>query len=233
MCNKTMGYSFTSIHFDYDRHYLNSGDDYEWIPRDVRLYAISFKTSSLEEITYSLLKERICMKMTIDLRTKRLNMSYIPLLTSVDKEERKSILHVEDIKELEIVPITEQQSRAEKESSYGGNYSELASGLPNVEVINMYGRTRVRTPGIPSKCWCGDGIIELISKSNQNPYHRYYQCLHAAQRKLKYQVRMLDEEVQVLKEKIRSEGPKNRKIMILGGYLIPIIAVALGIWMYE
>ena len=44
---------------------------------------------------------------------------------------------------------------------------------------------------------------------------------------------MLDEEVQVLKEKIRSEGPKNRKIMILGGYLIPIIAVALGIWMYE
>ena len=50
---------------------------------------------------------------------------------------------------------------------------------------------------------------------------------------LKYQVRMLDEEVQVLKEKIRSEGPKNRKIMILGGYLIPIIAVALGIWMYE
>ncbi|KAL0706911.1 hypothetical protein Bca4012_073337 [Brassica carinata] len=196
-----MGYSFTSIHFDYDRHYLNFGDDYEWIPSDVRLYAISFKTSSLEEITYSLLKERICMKMTIDLRTKRLNMSYIPLLTSVDKEKRKSILHVEDIKELEIVPITEQQSRVEKESSYGGNYSELASGLPNVEVINMYGRTRVRTPGMPSKCWCGDGIIELISKSNQNPYHQYYRCLHAAQRKLKYQVRMLDEEVQVLKEK--------------------------------
>ncbi|XP_013639661.1 PREDICTED: protein FAR1-RELATED SEQUENCE 3-like [Brassica oleracea var. oleracea] len=33
-----------------------------------------------------------------------------------------------------IVPVTEQQSRGEKESSYGGNYSELASGLPEVEV---------------------------------------------------------------------------------------------------
>ncbi|CAN6928887.1 unnamed protein product, partial [Brassica oleracea] len=35
---------------------------------------------------------------------------------------------------MEIVPVTEQQSRGEKESSYGGNYSELASGLPEVEV---------------------------------------------------------------------------------------------------
>ena len=92
---QTMGYSFTSIHFDYDRHYLNSGDDYEWIPRDVRLYAISFKTSSLEEITYSLLKERICMKMTIDLRTKRLNMSYIPLV--VEPKWQSYILDGEDV----------------------------------------------------------------------------------------------------------------------------------------
>ncbi|KAF8088337.1 hypothetical protein N665_0545s0005 [Sinapis alba] len=46
------------------------------------------------------------------------------------------------------------------------------------------GRTRVRTPGIPSKCWCGVGIIELVSKSTPNPYSRYYQCLYAAQRKV-------------------------------------------------
>ena len=42
-------------------------------------------------------------------------------------------MHVEVIEEMKIVPTTEQQSRVEKESSYGGNYSELASGLPEVE----------------------------------------------------------------------------------------------------
>ena len=147
-----MGYSSTNTHFDYDGHYAKSGDDYEWIPSDGRLYGISFKTSSLDEITYSFLKERICKKKTIDPCTKRLNLSYIPLvvepkrqsyilddedvfvyLTSVDKEGRRSILHVEVIEEMEIVPVMEQQSVVEKESSYGGNYSELASGLPEVE----------------------------------------------------------------------------------------------------
>ncbi|CAN7000625.1 unnamed protein product, partial [Brassica oleracea var. botrytis] len=142
----------TNIHFDYDGHYAKSGDDYEWIPSDGHLYDISFKTSSLDEITYSFLKERICKKMTIFPCTKSLKLSYIPLvvepkrqsyilndedmfvyLTSVDKEERRSILHVEVIKEMEIVPITEQQSRVEKEISYGGNYSELSIGLPEVE----------------------------------------------------------------------------------------------------
>ncbi|CAG7905951.1 unnamed protein product [Brassica rapa] len=125
--------SSTNIHFDYDGHYSKSGDDYEWIPTDARLYAISFWTSSLNEIMYSLLKERICRKMRIYPFTKRLNLGYISLvvepkrqsyilddedvfvyLTSVDKEQRRSILHVEDIQELEIVQITEQLSRVEK-----------------------------------------------------------------------------------------------------------------------
>ncbi|XP_033129969.1 uncharacterized protein LOC117126257 [Brassica rapa] len=145
-----MGYSSTNIHFDYDGHCAKYGDDYEWIPSDSRLYGISFKT--LDEITYSFLKERICKKKSIDPCLKRLNMSYIPLvvepkrqsyilddedvyvyLTSVDKDERRSILHVEVIEEMEIVPVMEQQSVVEKESSYGGNYSELPSGLPEVE----------------------------------------------------------------------------------------------------
>ncbi|CAG7906078.1 unnamed protein product [Brassica rapa] len=136
----------TNIHFDYDGHYSKDGDDYEWIPTDARLYAISFKTSSLEEITYSLLKERICRKMGIDPFTKRLNLGYIPLvveptrqsyilddedvfvyLTSVDREQRRSILHVEDIEELQIVQITEQLSRV-GESSCSRNYCERESG---------------------------------------------------------------------------------------------------------
>uniref|UniRef100_A0A0D3D2R8 GRF-type domain-containing protein n=1 Tax=Brassica oleracea var. oleracea TaxID=109376 RepID=A0A0D3D2R8_BRAOL len=99
------------------------------------------------------------------------------------------------------------------------------------------GGIRVRTPGIPIKCWCGEHMTELISKSNQNSYRWYYRCRYAAQRKLEndnhifkwvdeaftdeirqldYQVRMLEEEVQVLKATIRSEGPK----IISGGRLI-------------
>ncbi|RID75621.1 hypothetical protein BRARA_B02656 [Brassica rapa] len=139
--------SSTNIHFDYDGHYSKCGDDYEWISTDAHLYAISFRTSSLEEITYLLLKEMICRKMGINPFTKRLNLGYIPLvvepkrqsyilddedvfvyLTLVDKEQRRSILHVEDIQELEIVQITEQHSRVEKESSCSRNYGERKGG---------------------------------------------------------------------------------------------------------
>ncbi|KAF8116646.1 hypothetical protein N665_0015s0023, partial [Sinapis alba] len=111
-------------------------------------------TSLLEEIAYSLLKERICMKMGIDPFTKRLNLGYIPLvvepkrqsyilddedvfvyLTLVDKEKRINILHVEDIRELEIVQITEQFSRVEKESSCSMNYGERESGYGEEENV--------------------------------------------------------------------------------------------------
>ena len=122
---------------------------------DAHLYAISFRTSSLEEITYSLLKERICRNMGIDPFTKKLNLGYIPLvvelktqsyilddedvfvyLTSVDKEQRRSILHVEDIQELEIVQITEQLSRVEKEeSSCSRNYGGRESGYGEEENV--------------------------------------------------------------------------------------------------
>ncbi|WZZ71866.1 hypothetical protein YC2023_083236 [Brassica napus] len=46
------------------------------------------------------------------------------------------------------------------------------------------GRTRVRILRIPCKCRCMESITELISKSNQNLYRRYYRCLHAAQMKV-------------------------------------------------
>ena len=48
-------------------------------------------------------------------------------LTSVDREQRRSILHVEDIEELQIVQITEQLSRV-GESSCSRNYCERESG---------------------------------------------------------------------------------------------------------
>ncbi|CAN7042953.1 unnamed protein product [Brassica rapa subsp. trilocularis] len=82
--------------------------------------------------------------MGINLLTKRLNLGYIPLvvepnpkpkrqsnilddedvfvyLTSVDREQKRSILHVEDVQELQIVQITEQISRV-GESSCSRNY---------------------------------------------------------------------------------------------------------------
>ncbi|KAF8109304.1 hypothetical protein N665_0098s0032 [Sinapis alba] len=154
-----MGSSSTNVHFDYDEHYSKSEDDYEWILTDGRLYDISFKTSSMEEITYLFLKERICKKINIEPCSYRLNLSYIPLvvepkrqsyilddedvfvyLTSVDKEQRRSILHVELIKELEIVPITEQQSQSRGiervENVVNGKEDDGGTGLDNMSVDN-------------------------------------------------------------------------------------------------
>ncbi|CAN6999725.1 unnamed protein product, partial [Brassica oleracea var. botrytis] len=128
----TMCSSSANIHFDYDGNYSKSGDDYELIPTDGRLYDIYFKTPSLKEITYSLLKEMICRKMGIDPYTKMLKFSYIPLV--VEPKRQSYILDDEDdIKELEIVSITEQLSRVEKENSYGMNYSASESGYGEAE----------------------------------------------------------------------------------------------------
>ncbi|KAF8113082.1 hypothetical protein N665_0057s0034, partial [Sinapis alba] len=113
------------------------------IPTDARLYVISFRTSSLEKIIYSLLKEMICRKMEINLFKKRLNLGYIPLVVEPkrqsyildDEDQRRSILHVENIRELEIVQIPEQQSRVEKESSCSRNYGERENGYGEEENV--------------------------------------------------------------------------------------------------
>ncbi|KAF8114138.1 hypothetical protein N665_0041s0027 [Sinapis alba] len=92
-----MDYSSKKIQFDYDGHYAN-----------------------LEMI----MNKFQAMVVYIDPCTKRLNLSYILLvvepkrqsyilddedvfvyLTSVDKEGRRSILHVEVIEEIKIVPV--------------------------------------------------------------------------------------------------------------------------------
>ncbi|KAF8077305.1 hypothetical protein N665_1047s0005 [Sinapis alba] len=117
-------------------------------------------------------------------------------------------------------------------------------------------RRRVRTPGIPSKCWFGESIIKFISKSRPNPYRWYYRCLYAASLRLEnddhvfkwvdeaftdeiqqldYQVRMLEEEVQLLKATIRSQGPKImlKMIMISGGCVIINVVLVIRILMYK
>ncbi|WZY70477.1 hypothetical protein YC2023_002717 [Brassica napus] len=99
------------------------------------------------------------------------------------------------------------------------------------------GRRRVKTAGIPTKCSCGARIVELISKSTPNPHRRYYWCHHAASLRLDYHVRILEEEVQLLKATIRSEGPK--KTAKISGCFVPVIVgisvvvVLAGITMYK
>jgi len=44
-------------------------------------------------------------------------------------------------------------------------------------------RPRPMVPGIPKQCWCGDEIVERISRSNPNPYRRYYRCGLAAEKR--------------------------------------------------
>ncbi|KAL0663723.1 hypothetical protein Bca4012_100560 [Brassica carinata] len=30
--------------------------------------------------------------------------------------------------------------------------------------------------GIPSRCWCGNGIVTYVSKTEENPYIRFFRC---------------------------------------------------------
>ncbi|XP_013732982.2 uncharacterized protein At4g04775-like [Brassica napus] len=38
--------------------------------------------------------------------------------------------------------------------------------------------------GIPKSCWCGEETLPLMSKSDKNPYRRYFRCAYAARKKL-------------------------------------------------
>ncbi|XP_010436683.1 PREDICTED: uncharacterized protein At4g04775-like [Camelina sativa] len=46
-------------------------------------------------------------------------------------------------------------------------------------------RARVRVVGVPRRCWCGEGIIALISNFDPNPYRRYYRCGFVVSNKLR------------------------------------------------
>ena len=71
---------FHKIQFNYEGYYSQTGNGYEWIPSECCLYTISFKTLSMEEITYLGLVDKICRKMVKNTCTKRLDLSYILLV---------------------------------------------------------------------------------------------------------------------------------------------------------
>ncbi|KAL0715468.1 hypothetical protein Bca4012_064790 [Brassica carinata] len=37
--------------------------------------------------------------------------------------------------------------------------------------------------GIPSRCWCGKGIVTYVSKTEENPYRRFFRCEIGLKRK--------------------------------------------------
>ncbi|XP_056863942.1 uncharacterized protein At4g04775-like [Raphanus sativus] len=41
-----------------------------------------------------------------------------------------------------------------------------------------------QSQGVPSRCWCGRGIVIFYSKTDENPYRRFYRCEIGAQRKM-------------------------------------------------
>ncbi|KAL0846920.1 hypothetical protein Bca101_020166 [Brassica carinata] len=36
--------------------------------------------------------------------------------------------------------------------------------------------------GVPTRCWCGQNLKTFVSKTNENPYRRFYRCVVASQR---------------------------------------------------
>ncbi|XP_018487671.1 uncharacterized protein At4g04775-like [Raphanus sativus] len=134
-----------------------------------------------------------------------------------------------------------------------------ASSSTTGDITITSGLGRARTGGIPRNCSCGERIVELISKSQPNPYRRYYRCLYAASlrlenddhvfkrvdeaftdeiRQLHNQVRILEEKVQLLKATIRSERPtlmpkiSGGCVPVIVGISVVVVVVA-GIMMYK
>ncbi|XP_020878851.1 uncharacterized protein At4g04775-like [Arabidopsis lyrata subsp. lyrata] len=69
-------------------------------------------------------------------------------------------------------------------------------------------RGRGRIVGVPKRCWCGEEIVALNSKSDSNPCRRYYRCGVAAKLRLRndeHTFKWVDEallnEIDALKEK--------------------------------
>ncbi|KAL0696402.1 hypothetical protein Bca4012_063582 [Brassica carinata] len=59
--------------------------------------------------------------------------------------------------------------------------------------------------GIPSKCWCGNGITTFVSKTEENPYRRFFRCEIGLQRKkeqhlFKWVDEALCDEIQLMRE---------------------------------
>ena len=126
----------TNVHFEFGGYYSEVN---EWIGKN-SLYAISFKTSSLEKISYSMLVDKIMKKVAIDEASVKLKLSYnlskvrretyivddedvFIFLTESDEESRIPVLHVEELNGIG-VERREEISVPERRSSVGVNVIE-------------------------------------------------------------------------------------------------------------
>ncbi|CAD5333100.1 unnamed protein product [Arabidopsis thaliana] len=126
----------TKVHFDFGGYYSEVN---EWIGKN-SLYAISFKTSSLEKITYSMLVDQIMKKVAVDEASVKLKLSYnlskvrretyivddedvFIFLTESDEESRIPVLHVEELNGIGVERRVEI-SVLERRSSVGVNVRE-------------------------------------------------------------------------------------------------------------
>ncbi|XP_023641784.1 uncharacterized protein LOC111831497 [Capsella rubella] len=123
--------SLSVIHFDYEGYYSSEGEDVRWISKEDRMYSFLMKTS-IREVSYSGLVEKICNKMRVDEATTQLKISYLPLLLmerkkpndirddedvvcylkQVNKEGCRSVLHVE------VTNIVEENQRTEENHGF-------------------------------------------------------------------------------------------------------------------
>lgn len=75
------------------------------------------------------------------------------------------------------------------------------------------GRRRGRRfAGVPKKCWCGESIIPLMSKSTPNPYRRYFRCLYAATQRLENDEHIFKWIDEAILEDLESLESKNASI---------------------
>lgn len=144
----------TIIHFDYGGHYSRNGDDIRWVSLEDKIYTLVMKTS-IEDVTYSELVDKICRKIVIDKATTKLKISYIPFvvapnrpsyilddeevfayLVQVNKDQCRSVLHVELFKEVEQNQECQQLSREDRGSEIGVSSHELLSSGRGASRVN-------------------------------------------------------------------------------------------------
>ena len=121
------------IYFDQGGSYSDVGDEVRWKRKDRHISTLVFTMRSDEEVTYSQLVDRVCRKMKIDVASSRIQLSYFPFgmddkrpcyifddedvlgyLLEVEKNQRRTVLHVELIESVSQNQSNEMFSRDEE-----------------------------------------------------------------------------------------------------------------------
>ncbi|XP_018467626.1 uncharacterized protein At4g04775-like [Raphanus sativus] len=69
---------------------------------------------------------------------------------------------------------------------------------------------RISTHGVPSRCWCGEGITTFASSTTENRYRRFYRCEVAIHKKSENHLfKWIDE---ALLDEIREVDAKHDRV---------------------